>query len=172
MDWIQDRKSLESERFKKIFGGSNMLNFKKITKKAWKKIGALTLAGAIAVMGVNGGTVAQASDIKSQNWSATKTPGYTGNPSDTCTLTYYAGTVKFYTYSLIGGGYVYAKCKGVNCTIDNDNKYVRRSVASKTAYTSFTVKNNGKKEMTFKVTIIHDGDISTLVSGTGKICYD
>lgn len=166
-----DRKSLKHGKHKRIFGGSNMLNFKKITKKVWKKIGALTLVGAIAVTGSFSGTVVQAADVTSQSWGATKSPGYTGNPSDTCTLTYYAGTVKFYTYSLIGGSFVYAKCKGVNCTINNDNEYVRRSVASKTDYTSFKVKNNGKETMKFQVTIIHDGNISTLVSGTGKICY-
>lgn len=151
-----------------------MLNLKKIAKricKKCKKIGVFTLAGVIAMTGVSSGTVVQASDTRSQSWSATKSPGYTGNPSTTCTLTYYAGTVKFYTYSLIGGDYVYAKCKGVNCTINNDKEYVRRSVVSKTDYTSFTVKNNGKQTMKFQITVINDGDISTLVSGTGKICY-
>lgn len=149
-----------------------MLNLKMITKRTWKKLGALTLAGAIAMTGVCGGTVVQAADIQSADWGAHKSPESNGTPSTTCTLTRYGGTIKFYTYTLGGAGYVAAKCKGDNCTINNSNKYVIRSVASKTSYTSFTIGNcTSQTKMKFVITVEHNGNIGSTIYGTGNIRY-
>ncbi len=150
-----------------------MLNLKMITKRTWKKLGALTLAGAIAMTGVCGGTVAHASDnIKSADWGAHKSPGYDGTPSAICKLTPFGGDIKFYTYSLSGADYVAAKCEGLNCTINNSKKYVIRSVASKTSYTTFKVNGIGNIEyMKFVITIEHDGGIGSNINGTGNLRY-
>lgn len=137
-------------------------------KKIKKGLVAAAMAGVIAV---SGSSMTAHADTKSVPWTVHKTPGTTGVPSTTCTLTYYAGTIKFYTYTLEGSSYVVGKCEGLNCTINNANKYVQRSKESTTDHTDFKVKPAAISNMKFIVSAPNNGGEGSTIHATGKLCY-
>ena len=147
-------------------GGIIMLDLKKMTKKAWKKMGALTLAGAIAVTGVSGGTVVQAADVKSASWKLF----YESEGHYTYTkyvdITYYAGT-NYYQNGAFSGS---ASANIVTCT--GYNVILSETIRATKAYsTTFTAKlksdATNSEHATYKIFL--DATPHKSVSVSGKV---